>query len=146
MEVVERLLNLLPFVIALATITWLYSRARRRTSERHLTRLQPESKFTVVVSDSQVAVQDPDGALSQIDLEELQRIVIRTNGLGPLLPDLWWEFYSSHALACSFPQGATGEEAVMDLGKRLPEFDFDQVIRAMGSTSDAEFLCWARPN
>jgi hypothetical protein len=146
MEVLQRLLNLLPFVIALAAIVWLYARARRRTSANHVVKLDPESKFTVDVSDTRVSVHRPDGTLETIDLDALERIVIRTNGLGPWQPDVWWELYSTGTLACTFPQGATGEQAMMDLGNRLPGFDFAQLIEAMGSTSDAEFLCWARPN
>ncbi len=146
---IERIWNLAPFVVALATIGWLYSRARLRIAERRInapSRLDPESKYTVVISATQLAVQRPDQALEQVELDDLDRIVIRTNGLGPWFPDFWWEFYTSAGLSASFPEGATGQQAALDLAGRLPGFDFDSFGNAIRSTSDAEFLCWQRPN
>lgn len=149
MEILGRIWNLLPFVVALVTTTWLYARARRKVTERRINappRLDPESSFTVVISDSQIAVQRPDKIVERAQLDELERILIRTNALGPWLPDFWWEFYTNEGLACTFPEGATGQEAAMDLAGRLPDFDFESFGKAVGSTQDAEFLCWARPN
>ena len=146
MEIIERILNLLPFVVALSTITWLYARARRRVTEHRHPRLDPESKYTVVISDTQLAIQDPNKNLQCIELDEIDRIVIRTNSLGPWFPDFWWDFYKADTLACSFPQGATGEDAAMDLASRLSGFDFESFGKAMASAEDAEFPCWQRPN
>ena len=127
MEVLERIWNLLPFAIALVAITWLYARARKNVSERRTNappRLDPESSYTVVISDTQIAVQRPDKTVEQAQLDQLERILIRTNALGPWFPDFWWEFYTCDGLACSFPEGATGQAAAMDLAGRLPDFDF----------------------
>ena len=149
MEILDRIWNLLPFVVALATVGWLYYRARIRVATRRINapaRLMPESQYTVVISDTQIAVQRPDHKLERAEIEDIDRIVVRTNSLGPWRPDFWWEFYTSSGLACSFPEGATGQESALELAGRLPGFDFENFNHAIGSTTDAEFLCWQRPN
>ncbi len=58
--------------------------------------------------------------------------------------DVWWVFEGNDA-RYAYPQGATGEQEVMDAFKlRLPGFDWEAVIRAQGSTDNARFVCWEK--
>ena len=74
MEVIDRIWSLLPFLAALATVVWLYARARTRIAQRRINapaRLEPESQYTVVISDTQLAIQRPDKVLEQVELDEI---------------------------------------------------------------------------
>ena len=66
-----------------------------------------------------------------------------TNDTGPRGADVWrmLEAVSPEHRVC-VPQGATGEQAVIDRLLGLPGFDYGQLIKAMGSTSNALFKCW----
>jgi hypothetical protein len=48
--------------------------------------------------------------------------------------------------ACVVPGGATGEQEMLAAFARLPDFDHSQVIKAMGSTRNAIFVCWQNPS
>jgi hypothetical protein len=106
--------------------------------------LEPESRFMVRISDTEVACERPDGKTERVGWNDLQRVEIRTTSDGPMAPDVFWLLHGTNG-GCAIPQGATGERALLERLQALPGFDNGQVIEAMGSTSDRTFLCWQRP-
>jgi hypothetical protein len=105
--------------------------------------LYPESLFKVTITDSEIVSTRPDGTTERCPIAELKELYIVTTSDGPWNPDVWWLFVgSSSGTGCSFPQGATGEQAALQFAQQLPGFDNATFISAMGSTSDAKFLCW----
>ena len=71
--------------------------------------LEPESKWTIAVSDGRIVGTDEIGGSKSLALEELSGVAIATNDSGPWGADVWWLLYGQDdQLACSFPQGATG--------------------------------------
>ena len=44
------------------------------------------------------------------------------------------------------PQGAVGEDTLLDRLQTLAGFENDAVIAAMSSTERQRFLCWEQPN
>lgn len=105
-----------------------------------------EDDFVVSLVDGEIVVLHPQGTIEQIKLAELQAVLIETNDSGPWGPDLWWILVGAPGEGgnhgCVFPGGATGEMEVLTALQELPGFDHGAVIEAMGSTSDARFLCW----
>lgn len=114
---------------------------RRKTIPRGL---EPESRFVVRISDTEVACERPDGKTERVGWNDLQRVEILTTSDGPMAPDVFWLLHGTDG-GCAIPQGATGERALLERLQALPGFDNGQVIEAMGSTSDRRFLCWQRP-
>jgi hypothetical protein len=104
--------------------------------------LIPESLFKVVITDSEIVARRPDGTIQRCAIGELRELYIVTTSSGPWSPDVWWLFVNSAGGGCSFPGGATGEQEALQFAQRLPGFDNSAFISAMGSTSDAKFLCW----
>jgi hypothetical protein len=105
--------------------------------------LYPECLFVVTVSDSEVINKRPDGVIERIALKDLKEVAIETNSSGPWGADVWWLLTGATADArCAYPGGATGEQSVLQWLQRLPGFDDKAVIAAMGSTSNARFVCW----
>jgi len=108
--------------------------------------LYPECLFIVKVSDSEVLNQRPDGVVERVAIKDLNEVVVETNTSGPWGADVWWLLSSKiPGNKCAFPGGATGEEGVLKWLQGLPGFDNKAVIEAMGSTSNARFICWRAP-
>ena len=95
-------------------------------------RLEPESRFVVRLSDSEIACERPDGTVERVGWADLRKVEVVTTDDGPT------------AGGCAVPQGATGESQLLERLQTLPGFDSEAVIEAMASTSNRRFLCWQR--
>lgn len=105
--------------------------------------LYPECLFVVTVSDSEIVNKCPDGSIERVAVGDLKEVAIETNTSGPWGADVWWLLTGSTPEAgCAYPGGATGEQNVLKWLNGLPGFDDKVVIQAMGSTSNARFVCW----
>ena len=128
---------------------WIRRRASRtisRALDRAKSRppLEPESRFVVRVSDSEVVCERPDGKVERVGWADLQKVEVVTTGDGPFAPDVFWVLHGTDG-GCAVPQGATGDSELLARLQALSGFDNNAVIEAMSSTSDRRFLCWERP-
>jgi hypothetical protein len=106
-------------------------------------RLEPESRFVVRLSESEVVCERPDGRIERVAWADLQKVEIVTTADGPLAPDVFWVLHGTDG-GCAVPQGATGDGQLLERLQALPGFDDHAVIEAMRSTSNRRFLCWQR--
>jgi hypothetical protein len=105
--------------------------------------LWPEIRWTLSIEDNVIRVTDPDDATATLAMADLSAVIIETNDSGPWGADFWWLLLDcSGALACAFPQGATGEQAVVDRLGALPGFDRGKMGDAIRSTRNASFPVW----
>ena len=108
-------------------------------------KVQPEAKWTIATDDDSVRIIDEDGATRSVAKDALSAVIIETNDSGPWRADVWWLLFGADdRVACIFPQGSTGETALIDYLSALPGFDHGQLIGAMGSTDNAVFPVWRR--
>lgn len=106
-------------------------------------KLLPESLFTVAADANGVRVVDPSGQERRTSWSYIERLLLRTTDAGPLVPDVFWEVQPVEEPSLVFPGGATGEAEFLRLAQaHLPGFRNDQVIAAMSSTSNREFVVW----
>ena len=116
----------------------------RRKREERANAVMFERAVIVKIDDSGISASYPKGDFQSITWPEVDRVMIETNDSGPWGADVWW-IVNGSGKTCSYPGGATGEqEALAEFPKRFPGFNNEQVIRAMGSTSNAQFVCWQR--
>ena len=88
----------------------------------------------------------PDGVAETIRWDELHEVGIFTTDEGPWREDVFFMLITADGKSgCAVPQSADGTNALLDRLQQLPGFDNEAVIRAMGSTSNAKFVCWTRP-
>jgi hypothetical protein len=129
-------------VVGFATVTGIWLVLRRRLIGGPS--LLPESLFVVTITDDELRLQGPDGKSSAVAWKDITLVKIRTTSAGPWAPDVFWFFETrDQQPAVVVVGGATGEqEMIRALNERLPGFDDEMVIKAMGSTSDREFVCW----
>ena len=90
-------------------------------------------------------VHSADGSEETLRWQDLGSVAIVTNDRGPFEVDLHWVLTSRDGRQnLALPLGAPGEkELLAELQRRLPGFDNDAVIRAMGSTDNATFDVWS---
>ena len=127
-------------------IRWRTSRLPSRTPGRASqspSRLEPESRFVVRVSDTEVVCERPDGKVERVGWGDLEKVEVVTTSDGPFAPDVFWVLHGTVG-GCAVPQGATGDGDLLARLQALPGFDNNAVIEAMSSTSDRRFLCWLR--
>ena len=108
--------------------------------------MEPESQWIVTIAGERVQVADPKGDVRGVARADLHSIVIETNDSGPWGADFWWLLIGPDGqVACTYPQGATGEQDAMDWLFTLPGFDHEAMIQASASTGNAFFELWRAP-
>ncbi len=112
----------------------------------HSNGLQPEARFSVVVTDTEIINHRPEGKIERVAFADLLAVIIETNDSGPLGTDVWWILVGRSAgSGCVFPGGATGEKQAVEALQRLPGFDNEEFIKAMTCVENARFVLWRAP-
>jgi hypothetical protein len=71
---------------------------KRHASEPR-THLEPESRFVVRLSDSEVVCKRPDGKAERVAWADLQNVEVVTTGDRPFAPDVFWFYTGLTAVA-----------------------------------------------
>ncbi len=103
--------------------------------------LDPESKWRVEFIGTNLKTTDYNGIESSIEISGIYQVLIETNNSGPWGTDLWWRIFSKNGIL-SIPNGATGESEMLENFQRFPNFNNSQLIKAMSSIENAEFIVW----
>jgi len=102
--------------------------------------------FRIDYDDTWIRVTDNLGARRQVRWDELERVAIRTGDDRSTGADILWGLQtpgSDDVLV--FAEGAAGQvELVNEMTRRLPGFNHDEVIHAMGTTSRGLFVVWEK--
>ena len=99
----------------------------------------------VVVTEDCVNRFRPDGVEESIRWDDLAEVGIVTTSDGPASEDLYWILLESdRKTGCAVPHGAEGTDVLLEALQKLPDFDNEVVIEAMGSIDEAKFTCWKR--
>jgi hypothetical protein len=85
----------------------------------------------------------PDGKTETVRWDDLQEVGILTTDEGPAVDDVFWMLIGSEG-GCAVPSEADGMTELLPRLQQLPGYDNQAVILAMGSTSNARFVCWRR--
>jgi hypothetical protein len=105
---------------------------------KYSARVPFERDVVVSISESGIAAAYPTGTVQTIGWAAVSCIAVETNDSGPWGADVWW-CLEGPSSSCSFPLGATGEDAaIAKIRERFPRFE----IRGMNSTSNSRFVCW----
>lgn len=103
---------------------------------------QPER---VVVTDGTVTRYRTDGVQESIRWHDLSEVGLVTTDEGPYSEDVFWMLLGpDQKTGCAVPQSADGADNLLVALQKLPGFDNEAVIKAMGSTSNARFVCWRK--
>jgi len=106
--------------------------------------LPPEEYWEVQITNGILTVIDPDLRMLNIKLADILTISIYTTDQGPWLPDAWLAFTGNSFGYVAFPVGCKGYDDTYNVISKFKGFDFKQVISAMSSVTNAEFLLWTK--
>lgn len=95
----------------------------------------------ISVDDIGVSVRLADGTTESVQWDELIEVSVVTNDKGPFEEDTFFVLRSENS-GCVVP--GLRSAALLRRIQKLPGFDNEKVIEAMGSTSNARFICWQR--
>jgi hypothetical protein len=84
-----------------------------------------------------------DGKTETVRWDELQEVGIVTTDQGPFVDDVFFVLLGETG-GCAVPSDAKGMKELLARLQQLPGFDNEAVIKAMGSTTNAKFVCWRR--
>jgi len=114
--------------------------------------LMPESYYRVEFDDATITVtrprRSPPIPPQVVEWEKLDKVTIRTTDGGPWELDLFWVFHQAGPpdTEAVFPGGAPGAQALIkELETRLPGLRSSRIAQAMGSSQNALFVVWQRP-
>ena len=87
----------------------------------------------------------PDDVEETIRWDDLHEVGILTTNEGPWQEDVFFLLISSDGKSgCVVPQSAEGCKELVERLQNLPGFNNEELIKAMGSTDNAKFVCWKR--
>ncbi len=118
--------------------------------ERFMTHLfRPRPELRIEHDEVGVSVFRPDGTIEYVRWDALTQVVLITTDEGPFVEDVFWLLVGGpgedgRPSGAALPGGHV-QGALLDRLLALPGFDHERFIGAMGSTANAEFLCWTTP-
>lgn len=137
-------------LLAAAALVWAALAATRgkwgRPRRARDNRLPPEGRIHVTADDTGIVCKYPDGRVMKVGWPDITSVEIRTTPYGPWLADVFWEVCGGDDTRCVvYPNGATGEQAVLDaMAARLPGFDHRAVIAAMACATGRTSTVWRK--
>src|SRR5687768_13148939 len=105
---------------------------------------KPSPVPSLVIDDRGVRRDLGDGTVEEVAWEDLVEVQIVTTDEGPFVDDVFFLLAGSGGKGVCVPQGAPGSEPLLGRLQTLPAFDNDAVIRAMGCSENARFVCWKK--
>ena len=107
------------------------------------TRKNPEDDFKVTINDELVKVEHPMRKTEQIAWKNIEQIKLINTEEGPWLPDVWLNLLGQNE-GCLIPQGAKGYDEVYNVVSKYEDFNFENVIKSLSCTDNAEFDLWTK--
>ncbi|GGA06964.1 hypothetical protein [Neptunicoccus cionae] len=105
---------------------------------------KPVSAAGVVeVKEREVGYLAPDGG-AYVSLDNLTRLEIVTNDKGPAQDDVFWVLTHLGGEPLYIPASAQGSDLLFDAFAALKGVNFEEAVRAMGSTENARFVIWEK--
>lgn len=103
----------------------------------------PEDKFKVTINNDFVQIEHPERKTEKILWKDIKEIKLINTDQGPFQPDVWLALLGDSS-GCLIPQGAKGYDEVYEIVSKYEGFNFENVIKSMGCTDNAEFELWTK--
>lgn len=103
----------------------------------------PEDDFFVTITDDFVRIEHPQRKTEQIMWKDITEIKLINTDAGPISPDVWIALLGENS-GCLIPHGCKRYEDVYNIISKYENFSFENVIKSMSCTDNAEFLLWTR--
>jgi hypothetical protein len=104
---------------------------------------QPEDDYKVIITDEFVKVEHPKWEFGSVQWHDLHTVLLINTDQGPSQPDVWLTLIDVHG-KCMVPLGAKGYEQVYEIVSKYEGFDFENAVKSMSCTDNAEFVLWTK--
>jgi hypothetical protein len=144
------MLFLILAIVVLILVAVVYQVVKlRRAVSRNVGDLPPQHADLLVdltFDADSISAKYPDGGVIGMKWAELTNIGLASIDAPPDSPTLYWGLHSGKQIpTISYPHGAVGDKALLaEFAKRLPGFDMETVMKAVGTTGRAHFQIWPK--
>lgn len=107
-------------------------------------RLPTPPPTRVTIDDVGVRRDPPDGKVEYVAWRDLIGVDIVTTSGGPFVDDFFVVLHGRDGRGCAVPLEFA--DALLERFRSLSGFDYTAWMQAIGSTSDARFVCWRAPD
>jgi len=105
----------------------------------------PKCPWTVTVTDHSIVTADGQGTERSLLIEDIQKVVVATDGSGPLDYDIVFLLFADDPKPQGiFPLEATGCQQFVDWLSGLPGYRDRELAKAMASTNKGRFIILER--
>lgn len=112
-----------------------------KKNKKDKSNVEPEAKWKVEFIGTTIRAIDCNGIESSIEVDGIHQTIVETNDTGPWGTDLWWRILPKNGIL-SVPGGVTGEPKMLENFQGFSNFNNEQLIKAMRSVDNAEFIVW----
>ena len=104
-----------------------------------------ENEFNVKLTDGSIKVVSGLRGTEEVEWNKIKKVSIVTNDKGPFTADVFMVILSD-AGGCMVPQGNNNYQELYDKITGFENVNFENIIKAMSSSSNAEFVIWENKN
>jgi len=102
----------------------------------------PQLTYHYTVNEKELVRMALDGSLSKFSWTDLAAVRIVTTDQGPFMEDVFFVLETKQGQCIVIDHSASLASGLTDQLAKLPCYNFQAVIEAMGSTDNASFLVW----
>ena len=96
----------------------------------------------ISLNNEELAITYKNGKTEKHLFEDLKKVTIIITDEGPFKDDVFWLMLFKSIIM--IPQGCPGEDKLLGILQKLPNFDNNQVIKAMSWSENKSFLVWEK--
>lgn len=104
---------------------------------------QSEDDYKVTLTGTSIKIEHPKRTTEEIAWQDIEMIKLINTDQGPWQPDIWLALLGKES-GCIIPQGANNYDKVYDIVSQYSGFNFENVIKSMSCSDNAEFDLWSK--
>lgn len=109
--------------------------------------LPEKENVTVTFTETAITAKYSNGERRSIEWVNLSEVGVTTTDEGPIAEDVFFGLHAEGAVRVVYPCTASGsQELLAAMQERLPGFDNEALINAMGSSENNHFVVWRGAN
>jgi hypothetical protein len=120
---------------------WLSSIFKKEKKETPVNFKGPYAAVKVWFDEEYAWVHWPEKEPQSLAWSSLIGVAVETTDQGPLMEDVWWHLASKEKVV-TYPGEATGTSEMLSRLQKIPAFNNERLILAMGCTDNETFVLW----
>ncbi|TDM09062.1 MAG: hypothetical protein C4K60_06860 [Ideonella sp. MAG2] len=101
------------------------------------------AEVTVTFTDTTITAKYTNGEMHRLEWANLAEVGVTTTDGGPFIEDVLWGLHAGGDVRVVYPNTAHGaQELLAAMQHRLPNFDSEALLSAMGSSDRKYFVVW----